>query len=390
MRLVARVVLGVISALAFALAADQPPKGGEYIVFIGTYTRTKSKGIYAYRFQPSTGKVSFIGRAAETPNPSWLAVHPSLKYLYATNESEIKPAPGQPNTVSSFAIDRKSGALTFLNKVSVGGRGPCHVSVDKTGKTLFAANYGSGNVEAISILADGRLGGSTAHMQHVAAAEQPGDPARKVVPHAHCVMASPDNRFLLATDLGLDQIFSYRLDAAKGTLAPNDPPFARVTAGAGPRHFAFHPDGRFLYVINEYASTVTAFAYQAGKGAITEIQTVSALPQSFAGKNTGAAIQVDRSGKFLYASNRGHDSIAVFAIDSKKGTLTLLETVPSQGLMPRSFSLDPTGGYLFAANQNGNSIVLFRVDAKTGRLTPTGQVIEDSPEPTCVLFVPAL
>jgi 6-phosphogluconolactonase len=383
-------VLGVISALALTPAADKPPSGGEYIVYIGTYTRTKSKGIYAYRFQPSTGRVSLIGLAAETPNPSWLAVHPSLKYLYTTNESEIKPAPGQPNTVSSFAIDRKSGALTFLNKVSAGGRGPCHVSVDRTGKTLFAANYGSGNVEAISILGDGRLGGSTAHVQHIAPLNRSGNPQSKLLPHAHCVMASPDNRFLLATDLGLDQLFSYRLDAAKGTLAPNDPPFAKVAAGAGPRHLAYHPGGKFVYVINEYASTVIAFAYQAAKGALTEIQTVSTLPRGFSRKNTGAAIQVDRSGKFLYASNRGHDSIAVFAIDPKKGTLSLVETVPSQGMMPRSFSLDPTGGYLFAANQNENSIVLFRVDAKTGRLTPAGQVLEDSPEPTCVLFVPAL
>jgi 6-phosphogluconolactonase len=297
--------------------------------------------------------------------------------------------PGQPNTASAFVMNRKTGGLEFLNKFSVGGRGPCHVSVDETGKVLFAANYGSGNVEAISILADGRLGKSTAHMEHVAASPAEENPARTIVPHAHCSYVAPGNRFLLATDLGLDRLFVYRLDAAKGALTPNDPPFAKVADGLGPRHFAFHPNGKLVYAINEYGSSVITFAFQGSKGVLREIQTVSTLPEGYSGKNTGAGILVDRSGKFLYASNRGHDSIAVFTID-KDGMLKLIETVPSGGKSPRHFALDPTEAYLFAANQNGNNIVQFRVDAKTGRLTPTGLVLQDFTEPTCVLFVPAL
>jgi 6-phosphogluconolactonase len=376
-----------LAALAGSLGAAKADKSGEYLVYIGTNTHTKSKGIYAYRFQPSSGKVSPIGLVAETPNPSWLTVHPGLRYLYAANEAELKREPGKPNNISSFALDRASGKLTFLNRASAGGQGPCYVSVDRTGKSLLLANYGSGSVAALPIQTDGRLGEATAFVQHKAASvDAQGQPR----PRGHCILASPNNRFVLAADLGLDQVLVYRFDAAKGTLTPNDPPFAKVASGTGPRHIAFHPNRKLVYVVSEMGNIVTTFQYADSTGTLTELGTVSTLPKDFTAKSTSAEIEVDRAGKFLYTSNRGHDSIAQFAIDPKKGTLTPVAYVPTQGKTPRNFALDPTGRYLFAANQDSNNIVVFRVDPGTGKLTPSGTVIDDAPEPTRVLFVPAI
>jgi 6-phosphogluconolactonase len=375
------------ASLAGAVAARKAAKGGEYIVYVGTNTHSKSKGIYAYRFQPSNGRVSPIGLVAETPNPSWLTVHPGLRYLYAVNEAELKREPGKPNNISSFALDRASGKLTFLNRASAGGQGPCYVSVDWTGKTLLLANYGSGSVAALPIQTDGRLGEATAFVQHKATSVNAQGQPR---PRGHCILASPNNRFVLAADLGLDQVFVYRFDAAKGTLNPNDPPFAKIASGTGPRHIAFHPNKKFVYVVSEMGNIVTMFQYADSKGALTELGTVPTLPKEFTGRSTSAEIEVDRTGKFLYTSNRGHDSIAVFAIDPKKGTLAPVEYVPTLGKTPRSFALDHTGQYLFAANQDSNNIVLFRVDPNAGKLTPTGTVLDDTPEPTRVLFVPAM
>jgi 6-phosphogluconolactonase len=375
------------ASLAGALAAGTAAKGGEYIVYVGTNTHSKSKGIYAYRFQPSSGKVTPIGLVAETPNPSWLTVHPGLRYLYAVNEAELKREPGKPNNISSFTLDRTSGKLTFLNRASAGGQGPCYVSVDRTGKVLLLANYGSGSVAALLIQTDGRLGEATAFVQHKAASVNAQGQPR---PRGHCILASPNNRFVLAADLGLDQLFVYRFDAAKGTLTPNDPPFAKIASGTGPRHIAFHPNKKLVYVVSEMGNIVTMFQYADSTGTLTDLGTVSTLPKDFTGKSTSAEIEVDRAGKFLYTSNRGHDSIALFAIDPKKGTLTPVEYVPTQGKTPRNFALDPTGQYLFAANQDSNNIVLFRVDPNTGKLTPSGTVLDDAPEPTCVLFVPAM
>ena len=371
------------ASLAGAFAAGKAAKGGAYIVYVGTNTHSKSKGIYAYRFQPSDGKVTPIGLVAETPNPSWLTVHPGLRYLYAVNEAELKREPGKPNNISSFALDRASGKLTFLNRASAGGQGPCYVSVDRTGKTLLLANYGSGSVAALPIQTDGRLGEATAFVQHKGASAN----AR---PRGHCILASPNNRFVLAADLGLDQVLVYRFDAAKGTLTPNDPPFAKIASGTGPRHIAFHPNKKLVYVVSEIGNIVTTFQYADSTGTLTELGTVSTLPKEFTAKSTSAEIEVDRAGKFLYTSNRGHDSIAQFAIDPKKGTLTPVEYVPTQGKTPRNFAIDPTGQYLLAANQDSNNIVLFRVDPNTGKLTPTGTVLDDAPEPTRVLFVPAV
>jgi 6-phosphogluconolactonase len=286
--------------------------------------------------------------------------------------------------VSAFAIDRGTGKLTFLNEVPSRGAGPCHEAVDKTGKYVLVANYEGGSLAVFPILKDGRLGESTAFVQHHGASI---DPQRQEGPHAHSVYLSPDNRFALCADLGLDEVLVYRFDAEKGTLAPNNPPFAKVNPGAGPRHFAFHPSGKFGYAIDEMQSTVTAFSYEPSSGALGVLQTVTTLPKDFQGENTAAEVFVHPSGKFLYGSNRGHDSIAMFTINGRKGTLTPNGYALTLGKTPRSFALDPTGSFLFAANQDSDSVVEFRIDLNTGRLTPTGQVLE-VPSPVCVTFVP--
>ena len=357
---------------------------GDYFVYIGTYTLRRGEGIYTFRFQPGTGKVTSVSLAAKTPSPAFLAVHPNRKFLYAANEHDGPDVPGKNSTVSAYAVDPKTGALTLLNVVSCRGEGPAHIAVDKTGKALLAANYRSGSLALMPILPDGRLGEVTGFAQHHGIGPKP----RAEGPHAHGAAFSPDNRFALVADRGLDQVLIYHYDASSGALTPNDPPFFSSTPGAGPRHLAFHPNGRILYELNEPGSTITVLAYGAAGGTMSRLQEITTLPAGFTGTSATAQLQVDRAGKFLYASNRGADNIAVFAIDPAKGTLTLVEHVPTQGKTPRDFSLDPTGGYLFAANQNSDTIVLFRVDAKTGRLTPTGQVVEHVPEPTCVVFAP--
>jgi 6-phosphogluconolactonase len=357
---------------------------GDYFVYIGTYTLRRGEGIYTFRFQPGTGKVTSVSLAAKTPSPAFLAVHPNRKFLYAANEHDGPDVPGKNSTVSAYAVDPKTGALTLLNVVSCRGEGPAHIAVDKTGKALLAANYRSGSLALMPILPDGRLGEVTGFAQHHGIGPKP----RAEGPHAHGAAFSPDNRFALVADRGLDQVLIYRYDASKGTLTPNDPPLFDATPGAGPRHLAFHPNGRILYELNEPGSTVTVLAYGAAGGTMSRLQEITTLPAGFTGTSATAQLQIDRAGKFLYASNRGADNIAVFAIDPAKGTLTLVEHVSTQGKTPRDFNLDPTGGYLFAANQNSDTIVLFRVDAKTGRLTPTGTVLEHVPEPTCVVFVP--
>jgi 6-phosphogluconolactonase len=381
--------LRIIRALAvlflFLLSASiAAAAAGEYFVYIGTYTVRRGKGIYTFRFQPATGKVTEPSLAAETPSPAFLAVHPNQKFLYAANEHDGPDVAGKNSTVSAYAIDAKTGALTFLNKVSCRGEGPAHIAVDKTGKALLAANYRSGSLALMPILPDGRLGEVTGFVQHQGIGPKP----RAEGPHAHGAAFSPDGRFALVADRGLDQVLVYRYDRSKGTLTPNDPPFINSTPGAGPRHILFHPNGKILYELNEPGSTVSVLAYGAAGGTLSQIQEITTLAADFKGTSATAQLQLDRTAKFLYASNRGADNITVFAVDPAKGTLTLVEHVSTQGKTPRDFSLDPTGGYLFAANQNSDNVVLFRVDAKTGRLTATGQVVEHVLEPACVVFVP--
>ncbi len=383
-----RIFRNVAAALVFVLvivcAAAAATTKHNYLLYVGTYTEdgSKSKGIYAYRFDPETAEITPVGLAAETINPSFLAVDPNHRFLYAVNE--VATFKGQKSgAVSAFTIDRATGKLTLLNQVASKGADPCYITVDKTGKYVLVANYTGGSVTVFPVAEDGRLGEATAFVQHTG---QGANPERQEGPHAHSIDLSPDNRFAVVDDLGLDQSIVYRFDTAKGSLIPSGPQFGKADPGAGPRHFAFHPNGKFAYVINEMGSSVSAFSFDGSAGVLHPLQTISTLPKGFAEHNDDAEIEVHSSGKFLYASNRGHDSIAVFAIDADKGTLSLIDDVPTKGKTPRSFEIDPTGSLLFAENEKSNNIVVFRIDSQTGRLTATGKVLEVA-EPVCVKFV---
>ena len=375
----------LVILLSTLLAAAAPAEQrGKYIFYVGTYTEdgSKSKGIYAYRFDADTAQITSLGLAAETTNPSFVALHPNGRFLYAVNEVGNYKGPTSGG-VSAFSIDRATGKLTFLNEVPSRGADPCYIIVDKTGKYVLVANYTGGSVAVFPVLEDGKLGEASAFVQHTGHGT---NPSRQEGPHAHSIDLSPDNRLAMVDDLGLDELLVYKFDSAKGSLTPNDPPFAKLDPGAGPRHFALHPSGKFAYVISEMQSTVTVFSNDEKRGTLLHLQTISALPKDFTGQNDDAEIQMHPSGKFLYASNRGSDTIAVFAIDPSKGTLTPVEYTPTQGKIPRSFEIDPTGKFLFAANQKSDNIVVFRIDVKTGRLTPTGQVL-DVGSPVCVKFL---
>src|SRR5580658_4143054 len=382
-------VLFLLSApLLLVSRAPTPEKGtpkGQYIAYVGTYTaKTNSKGIYAFRFDPEKGQLTSIGVAAQTPDPSFLAVHPNGKYLYAVNEIGNFNG-GTSGAVSAFAIDAKTDSLTFLNQVPTRGAGPCYVSLDKTGAFVLVANYDSGSIASFPVHDDGSLGTTSGFVQHSGSGP---NKERQEGPHAHWIGTSPDNRFALAVDLGLDQVIVYGFDSSKGIFTPMLSGFAKVKPGSGPRHLAFAPSGKFAYVLSEMESSVTVFSYQAKTGAMTSQQVISALPADYAGSNEAAEIAVHPSGRFLYTSNRGHDSIAVFAIDPKKGTLKSLGQVLTGGKTPRHFAIDPTGAYLLAENQESNNIVIFHIDPATGSLTPTGQTV-DAPSPVCITFVAA-
>jgi len=364
----------LLALTAFSTTPVIAQSQGKYLFYVGTYTEegSKSKGIYAYRFDEDTNQITSLGLAAETTNPSFVTLHPNGRFLYAVNEVQNYKGPNSGG-VSAFSVDRATGKLTFLNEVPSRGADPCYIIVDKAGKYVLVANYTGGSVAVFPVLADGKLGEASEFVQHKG---HGANPKRQEGPHAHSIDLSPDNRFAFVDDLGLDELKVYKYDTAKGSLTPNAPPFAKLDAGVGPRHFVLHPSGKFAYVVAEMASTITAFSVDLNQGALQRLQTVSTLPKNFTGENDDAEIQMHPSGKFLYASNRGHDSIAVFAIDSHKGTLSQIEDVPTQGKIPRSFEIDLTGNFLFAENQKSDNIVVFRIDAKTGRLTPTGKVLD--------------
>lgn len=355
------------------------------VVYFGTYTSLgKSKGIYTCRFDASTGMLRAPELAAETSNPSFLAIHPDCRHLYAVGESGVFGG-SETGAVSAFCIDQVTGKLTLLNRQSTGGLGPCHVNVDRTGKCVLVANYVSGSCAALPVRNDGTLGEIGSFIQHEGSSV---NSERQGAPHAHSVTLAPDNRFAFVADLGLDKILIYKLDPAKAVLVPNDPSFAQVPPGSGPRHMAFHPDGRYAYVINEMLCTVSVFSYEAGSGILKAIQTVSTLPrgESVQPGYSTAEVLVHPCGKFLYGSNRGHDSIAVFAIDQADGTLRLIQNESTQGKMPRNFGIDPSGAWLLAANQDTGTIVGFSVNPGTGKLKPSGRIV-DVGAPVCVKFV---
>jgi 6-phosphogluconolactonase len=358
--------------------ASEENQGGKAWLFIGTYTGPKSKGIYRLEMDLATGKLSEPEIAGEAVNPSFLALHPNGRFLYAV--SEIDGNGG----VKAFALDSKTGNLTPLNVQPSKGAGPCHLVVDKAGKNVLVANYGGGSATVLPIKEDGSLGEPTGFFQHTGSSV---DPSRQKEPHAHSINLDAANRFAFVADLGLDQVLVYRFDPDKGAITANDPPFVKVAPGAGPRHFAFHPNGKFAYVINEMGNTVTVLAYDAAKGVLKAGQSVTTLPKDFKGNTSTAEVVVHPSGKFLYGSNRGQDSIAIFRVDPKTGELTAAGHQGSGIKTPRNFNIDPTGKFLIVANQGGDSLVVFAIDAKTGELTPTGQKIE-VPGPVCVKFLP--
>lgn len=346
----------------------------EHIIYVGTYTRTTSKGIYAVRFDDRTGTLADPELVAETPNPSFLAISPDRSHLYAVSESSTMAVP--------FAVDLKTGRLTALQAQDAGGKAPCHLVVDRTERALILALYHSGVVASLPIAPDGTLGAPGSVIQHHGHSV---NPTRQEAPHVHSVTLSPDNRFVIVCDLGLDRIFSYALDPATATLTPGPVPFVAAAPGAGPRHAAFSPDGRHVFVINELASTVVAYRYDAATGALSAVDSQPALPPEFKGESTTAEVRVHPNGRVVYGSNRGHDSIATFAFDATTGRLTALGHIASGGRNPRNFALSPDGAWLVVANQNSNSLNVFRVDPQSGKPTPVASSAS-VPLPVCVLF----
>jgi len=366
-------------ALLLATAAAGENTAAAWRVYIGTYARGEEKGIYFLEFNAETGALASKGRVCGAESPSFLDTHPSLPILYAVCER------GHPEgAVEAFRIEPDSGGLTPLSRQSSKGAAPCHLAVAPGAKHLAVANYSSGSTALFPLLEDGALGAASVVIQHRGSSVHP----RQKGPHAHCVNFDASGERLYAADLGIDQVLIYRYDRAPGTLTANEPAFAALAPGAGPRHMAFHPSGQFVYVVNEINSTVTAFRKDPATGGLAPFGSVSTLPADFDGESTTAEIAVHPSGRFLYASNRGHDSIAVFAIDSDNGKLTALGQTPTGGKTPRNFSIDPSGQYLLAANQDSDNVVVFRIDAEQGLLEPTGQSVS-VPAPVCVLFYPA-
>jgi 6-phosphogluconolactonase len=370
----------VLTVILGAAAGWSATSKGEYLAYIGTYTGPQSKGIYVFHFDAATGHASEPELAAEIGNPSWVTIDPTHRFLYAVSEYN-----DDKSALTAFSIDSSTGKLKLLNTVPAGGNGAVHVSIDATGRSALVANYFAGNVAVRRIREDGSLGEQTGFDQHTGHGALPSQKA----PLAHSIFLSPNNRFALSPDKGIDKVLVYRFDASRGTLALHDPPFIQFPGGSGPRHLAFHPNGKFVYVITEMGRTVTTLAWDERNGLAKELQTISALSlnKEPVGRVGSAEVRVSPDGKFLYASNRGPATIGVFSIQPKEGTLTPVEQVPTEGEWPRSFTIDPTGSYLLVTNQNGNNVVIFRINRETGRLTETGQQLKLA-APVCVTFLP--
>jgi 6-phosphogluconolactonase len=378
----------VLALVATAHAAEPEDLKKATLVYVGTYTGAKSKGIYVFRLQTSNLEVSQnimlvpLGLAAETPNPSFLELDQKRRLVFAVNE--VDNFGGKPSgAVSAFAIDPSTGKLKPLNQRPSMGTAPCHLLLDKDNRNLLVSNCGSGSLAVFPVGADGRLGEATDVVQHSGKL----NPDRQKGPRTHGMTLDPANRFAFACDLGLDKILSFRFDAAKGKLTPNNPPFVTVKAGAGPRHMVFRPDGRFAYVVNELNSSITAFSYDAKAGLLKELQTISTLPDYFDGANTAAEIGMNPSGKYLYVSNRGHNSVVLFGIDNDKGTLSFIEEQGTGGNKPRHFGIQPSAKHLAIANQDSDTVLVCRIDAGNGRLKPSG-VFASVGAPVCVKFLP--
>lgn len=384
----------VFATAAVTLSAARPRPAaastGKPLVYVGTYTdggaysKSSSQGIYAYRLNETTGQLTSLGLAAKTSNPSFVVVSPNGDYLYAVDETDTYN--GKPTgAISAFAIHRSTGKLTFLNEVESLGTAPCHLSIDKTGKFLMVANYDSGSVAVFPLGADGRIGKAADFIQHHGSSV---NKARQAGPHAHFIATSPDNRFALNNDLGLDKVFVYRFNAKTGKLTPNQTPWFNGHPGAGPRHLAFSPNGRFVYLVSEMGSTLTVLSWEAKTGVLHELQNLPAAPKSFTREaNYPAEVEVLNNDRYVYISNRGMNTIGVYAITPGKGTVKLVEEDSTQGKYPRQFTIDPTNRYLLAANQNSANLIVYRINHSTGHLTPTAQKLKLD-FPVCIAIVP--
>lgn len=361
-----------------------PKKNPESLMlYVGTYTSKKSEGIYVFKFDPRTGELSKVHTVENVIEPSFLTIGKSHKYLYSVNETEEFEGK-KSGSVSSFAIDQNSGDLKFVNRQPSLGGAPCHISISEDEKFVLVANYLGGNVSVFPVERDGRLGTSVDVAQHSGSGTNAD---RQKSAHAHSIILDKDNRFAFAADLGADRVFIYQFDGAAGKLQPNRvQPFFQTRPGAGPRHFTFHKNGRIAFVINELDTTITSLAFDRKKGTLAEIQTVQTLPSGFSGPNTCADIHVSPDGKFLYGSNRGHDSIVVYRIDERTGNLQHVEHVSTGGRTPRNFTLSPDGKFLLVANQNSDSIIVFRVDEMSGKLSRTRFQAEVS-MPVCLKLI---
>jgi 6-phosphogluconolactonase len=374
-------LLAVASLAASAVAIAAAGKPGPVTVYVGTYTDGTSRGIYRLTFDPATGAMTEPVLAVETKNPSFLALHPSGRFLYAVGEiSSFQGA--RTGVVGAFAVDPKTGDLTLLNEQPSEGAGPCHLVIDKAGRNVLVANYDGGTVAVLPIEADGRLRPASSVQAHQGSGPNKG---RQEKPHAHGIYLDATERFAFSPDLGADRIFVYRFDAAKGTLEPHGA--ATLEPGSGPRHAAFHPTGKYLYAINELLSTVTAFTYDAEEGALTPLQTVTTLPAGFSGTSWTAEVEVSPDGRFVYGSNRGDDSLAVFRVDAATGRLSVAGHAPVGGKYPRHFTIDPTGRFILAAHQNSGTIAVLRLDPATGLPSLVGAPVKVD-KPVCVLPAP--
>jgi len=356
------------------------------LVYVGTYTQGKSKGIYYYWLQTDHLEVSQnitlnpLGLAGETQNPSFLELDPKRRQLFCVNENPIGDK--ATGAVSAFSIGR-DGKLTLLNARPSMGTLPCHLVLDNTGRNLLVANYGSGSVAVLPVAADGKLGEASDVVQHKGSSVNPNQRG----PHAHCVTIDAANKFVFVCDLGLDKVMTYRLDAQQGKLIANDPAFTTIKPGSGPRHMVFRPDGKFAYVINETSSTVTALAYDPQAGALKEVQTISTLPGYYEGRNSCAEVGIHPSGKYLYASNRGNNTVVLFGVDAAKGTLEYIEEQGTGGKTPRHFGIEPSAKHMVIANQNSDTLLACRIDSGNGRLKPSG-IFAEAPMPVCAKFLP--
>ena len=408
-----RILCALFLMIAVALTALAGPtalaQDGDFFVYVGTYTgfkyvhhskpygfgESRSKGIYVSRFHPATGELSEPELAAEVVNPSFLAISPNHRFLYAVSEDPLSLGPPLDHSsyVSAFAIDSASGKLRLLNTAPASGTSTCYISMDRTGRYVFLANFGSGSVSVIRVREDGSLGELTSFIQNVGHSV---DRSIQMEPHPHWIGPSPDNRFVVVSDLGMDQVQIFRFDAETRKLSPPGPPFVKVYPGGGPRHFTFDQAGKFGYQLSEMSGMIDVFSWDASQGTLTLLQRAHTVPHDFFGGNHSAEIEIHPNGKFLYESNRrtysetqrAPDTIGVFAIDPEKGTLTPVEQSLTGGVMPRNFTIDPSGKYLLAANQLSNNVVVYVIDPATGRLSNTGKEIKVD-TPVCLKFVPA-